>query len=346
MVNLSLHAGAGAAARQPLFIVRDGNLPLMFGVDGAGRLRMVQHMGAGAWSDTDLSAALPAAAKVRCADVRQAPDGTIGIALAVLGAAGECTLHIGTGLPPGQDDAGWLETVRRLPVVPGLPAGTRPTRLAFGPLQAGAPPLLLIHAGSATWYCNGAAPRHTLRPLNLPVARAYAIGNYRQPGIWALHPVGQGSALQFTPLRDPFGWYVALDYPALPAHAHSVLLAPGALPNVPDVYAAGDCIVVYRGGNTQPQPVARVAGARLLWSHARDGAECLAYAAADGALWMLARPHRGAWNAPFLLTRRRAVLAVAGQFIHAAAIEEGRLEVQRFTMDGLLYSSEIVAVGW
>jgi hypothetical protein len=89
-----------------------------------------------------------------------------------------------------------------------------------------------------------------------------------------------------------------------------------------------------------------VAGARLVWSHARDGAECLAYADADGALWMVARPHRGTWNAPFLLTRRRAVLAVAGQFIHAATIEAGRLEVQRFTMDGLLYSSEIVTVAW
>ncbi|GGX88893.1 hypothetical protein GJV26_25170 [Massilia dura] len=343
MVNLILHPGA---ARRPLFIVRDGNLPLLFGVDGAGRLRMLQHMGAGAWSDTDLSAALPAAARVCCADVRQAPDGTIGIALAIRHGAGDCTLHIATGLAAGQDEAGWLEAMRQLAPVPGLPAGTQVTRLAFGPLQAGAPPLLLITAGSASWYCNAAAPMHTLRTLHLPAAQAYAIGNYRQPGIWALHPYGKGSALRFTPLRDPFGWYVALDYPEVPAHTHSVLLAPGSMPNVPDLYAAGDRIVVYRGGNTQPQTVAQVAGARLVWSHAREGAEYLAFADADGALWMVIRPYRGTWNPPFLLTRRRAVLAVAGQFIHAAVIEEGRLQVQRFTMDGLLYSSEIVTVDW
>jgi len=318
MVNLILPPGA--ATRRPLFIVRDGNLPLIFGVDGGGRLRMLQHMGAGAWSDTDLSAALPEPAKVCCADVRQAPDGTIAIALAMLDAAGDCTLRVATGLPARQDDAGWL--------------------------HAGTPPLLLIHAGPASWYCNAAAPVRTMRTLHLPAAQAYAIGHYRQPGLWALQPYGKGSALRFTPLCDPSGWYVALDYPALPVSTHSVLLAPGAMPNVPDLYAAGDRIVVYRGGTTQPQPVAQVAGARLVWSHARDGAECLAYADAEGTLWMVARQHRGPWDAPFLLTRRRAVLAVAGQFIHAATIEQGRLEVQRFTMDGLLYSSEIVTVAW
>jgi hypothetical protein len=185
-----------------------------------------------------------------------------------------------------------------------------------------------------------------MRGLRLPAARACAIGNYRQPGLWALQPYGQGSALRFTPLRDPFGWYVELDYPELPSQVDSVLLAPGAMPNVPDLYAAGERIVAYRGGNSPPQPVAPVAGARLLWSHAEDGAEYLAYADAEGALWMVARPRHGAWEAPLRLTRRRAVLAVAGQLIHAAAVEEGNLEVQRFTLDGRLYGSEIVAAGW
>lgn len=344
MVNLTLHAGV--AERRPLFIVRDRNLPVVFGVDGAGRLRLLQHMGAGAWSDTDLSAAFPDTATVRCADVRQAPDGTLSIALALCNPAGRCTLHIGTGIAVQQDDAQWLHTLRHLPAAPGLPPGTRITHLAFGPLQAGAPPLLLIHAGPVTWYCNAAAPLQTLRTLDLPPARACAIGNYRQPGIWVLHPYGKGSSLRFTPLCDPFGWYVTLDYPDLPPHVDSVLLAPGAQPNVPDLYAAGERIVVYRGGNTPPQTVARVGGARLVWGHVHDGADYLAYADADGALWMLVRPRRSAWNPPFRLTRRRAVLAVAGQFIHAAAIEEGRLEVQRFTMDGLLYGSELVAADW
>jgi hypothetical protein len=335
------------AARRPLFIVRGaGGEPLVFGTDRAGRFRLLQRTGAGAWRDTVLSAGLPETATVRCADVRQAPDGTLAMALAARDAGGTSTVCAASGMPAEQDEAGWRDTVRRLPAVPGLPADARVTRLAFGPLQAGAPPLLLVHAGPATWYCNAAAPMQPLRRLRLPAAQACAIGNYRQPGLWTLQPYGQGSALRFTPLRDPFGWYVELDYPALPAQVDSVLLAPGAMPNVPDLYAAGECIVAYRGGNSPPLPVAPVAGARLLWSHAEEGAEYLAYADAQGALWMVARPRHGAWGAPFRLTRRRAVLAVAGQFIHAAAVEEGKLEVQRFTLDGRLYGSEIVAAGW
>lgn len=346
MANLIPHGGP--APRRPLFIVRDGDEPLVIGVDRAGRLRLLRRTGAAAWSSTDLAAALPGS--VRCADVHQAPDGTLAIAFSLRQPGGACTLQVATGLHAGQDDADWLDTIRHLPPVPGLPAGTRIKRLRFGLLQEGAPALLLIDAatdrGVKTWYCNAAAPGQTMRPLPWPAAGAQAIGNFRQPGVWALHDDGGTTGLRFLPLRDPFGWAVDLAYRHLPPHTHSVLLAPGGMPNVPDLYAAGEGIVVYRGGNTLPQPVAPVAGARLLWSHARDGAEYLAYADADGALWMVTRPRRGAWGAPFRLTRRRAVLAVAGQFIHAAAVEEGDLEVQRFTMDGQLYGSETAARDW
>lgn len=338
MTNLTL----AAAARRQLFIVRNAAQPLLVGVDRAGHLRLLRRTAAGTWSGTDLSPALPGTANVCCADVRQAPDGTLCIAIATRDGA----LHVAAGLPVAQDETGWLETMRHLPAITGLPAGTRVTGLAFGPLQAGAPPLLLIHAGSSTWYCQAAAPTLTLRALHLPAAQVCEIGSYRQPGVWALQPQGRGNAVRFLALRDPFGWEVALDYPDLPPHTQSLLVAPGSIPNVPDLYAAGEHIVVYRGGNTLPQRVAPVAGARLLWSHAQDGAEYLAYADAGEALWMLVRRRRAAWSAPFLLTRHRAVLAVAGQFIHAAVIDEGRLEVQRFTLDGLLYSSEIVAGDW
>jgi hypothetical protein len=349
MANLILHAGA--AARRPLFVVRGAlGEPLVAGVDGMGRLRLAQRLGAGAWHDTDLSHVLPGAGIPRCADVRQAPDGTIAVALSVKQADGSSSLHAGTGLPAGQDAAAWAHTIRHLPPVPGLPADVAVRRLRFGLLQAGAPPLLLIDAaterGMATWYCNAAAAPGTLRSLRLPPGGAHAIGSFRQPGIWSLLAEAGTNALRFTPLRDPFGWGVDLAYRDLPPDTHSVLLAPGSMPNVPDLYAAGQCIVVYRGGNTLPQPVAPVADARLLWSHEHDGAEFLAYADAEGALWMVTRPRRGAWGAPFRLTRRRAVLAVAGQFIHAVAVEEGNLEAQRFTLDGQLYDSETVARDW
>ncbi|WP_338763494.1 hypothetical protein [Massilia sp. METH4] len=348
MANLFLYAGA--TARRPLFIVRGAaGEPLLAGVDRSGRLRLVQRQGAAAWHDADLTEALPGGGTSHCADVRQAPDGTIAVALSVRNAAGASTLHCGTGLPAGHDMAGWAETLRHLPAAPGLPSNAGVKRLKFGLLQAGAPPLLLIETAAAqgvqNWYCNAAAPG-TLRALRLPPGAAHAIGSFRQPGVWSLHAEGKASTLRFTPLRDPFGWGVDLGYRDLPPHTRSVLLAPGTMPNVPDLYVAGEGIVVYRGGNTLPQPVAPVAGARLLWSHARDGAEYLACADGEGALWMIARPRRGAWSAPVRLTRRRAVLAVAGQFIYAAAVEEGNLEVQRFTMDGRLYDSETAARGW
>lgn len=337
---------------RPLFIAQAGDgLPLVFLVDGVGRLHLYRAFASGAWQTVDLSAAL-GGREVRCADIRQAPDGTLVLALAQQNWAGDCTLHVATGIPAALDDAGWLQLLRELPAQPALPAGASVTHLAFGPLQTGAPPLLLIsgivNGEGGTWYCNGAAPEHSLRPLRLPEglrdARAYAVGSYRQPGVWALRPGIAGNALHFTSFRDPFGWDADVAYPGLPADTRSVLLAPGSMPNVPDLFAAGERIVVYRGGNTAPQAVAQVANARLLWTNANERGEYLAYADADGAMWLIARPRHGAWNAPVLLTRRRAVLTAAGASIHAASVDKAGLTLKRFTHAGKLAARITIAL--
>ncbi|WP_145648479.1 hypothetical protein [Pseudoduganella lurida] len=350
MASMTLYANPPGAL--PLFAVRGANdLPLVFRVDGDGGLHLLRGTPGDAWSDTDLLAGLPGW-RVCCADVRQAPGGGIAIALALRDGAGGSALRMATGVPADLDDAGWLALLASGDGMPALPGDGPIIRLAFGPLQAGAPTLLLIttaggETGQSTWYCNAAAPLRSLRPMQLPAAvqgaSAYAVGSYRLPGVWALQPGGRQDELRFMSFGDAFGWSVNIGYPNLPARTASVLLSSGSMPNVPDLFAAGDRIVVYRGGNNIPQLVARVAGARLLWTCANDGGEYLAYADAEGALWMVARPSNGAWHAPFLLTRRHAVLAAAQNCLFAISREaDDRLVVRCFQADGTLVRGGLV----
>ncbi|WEF34144.1 hypothetical protein [Pseudoduganella chitinolytica] len=344
LASLALYPDA-AARTQPLFIVHDdAGVPLVFNVDGAGRLLLAR-------GEAAMTAVEPIAGFiVRAADIRQAGDGTLAVALALSTGDGDA-LYVGTGIPTTLDHAGWRVRLAALQPCPGLPAGTRVARLAFGPLLAGAPPLLLVDAsvrGAArTWYCNAAMPALGVQPLLPPAtalgAQVHAVGTYRLPGVWALRQGGGEGAMQynlkddlkdelkFTSFAASFGWQVDVAYQNLPTHTRSVLLATGSMPNVPDVFVAGDCIVVYRGSNPVPQRVAQVAGARLVWSAHNDAGEYLAYADEEGATWLLARSARGAWRAPVLLTRSAAVLTVTGNgTVYAAMRAGGGIALQRF----------------
>lgn len=338
MAHLALYPDALAPV-PPLFIVHDDSgVPLVFHVDGAGRLLLVRT-----WAGT-AQAEPVASVIVRAADIRQAGDGTLAVALALSTGAGDA-LYVGTGIPTSLDNAGWRLRLAALAPCAGLPAGTRVARLAFGPLLAGAPPLLLVGAsvrGAArTWYCNAATPALGMQPLLVPAtaqgAQVHAVGTYRLPGVWALRQGGGEGAvrdeLKFTSFGASFGWQVDVAYRNLPARTNSVLLAAGSMPNVPDVFAAGEGIVVYRGSNPVPQRVAQVAGARLVWSAHNGAGEYLAYADEEGATWLLARPTRGAWRAPVLLTRSAAVLTVTCDGTVYAAMRAGAgIAVQRFDL--------------
>ncbi|WP_175016787.1 hypothetical protein [Massilia sp. YMA4] len=343
MAHLALYPDA--AATPPLFIVHDDRgAPLVFHVDGAGRL-LLARTGSGTAQVEPVAGVI-----VRAADIRQAGDGSVAVALAVSTGAGDA-LYVGTGIPATLDNAGWRVRLATLAPCPGLPAGARVTRLAFGPMLAGAPPLLLVgasvHGTSRTWYCNAATPALGLQALLVPAAargaHPVAVGTYRLPGVWALRQGDGQDELRFASFGATFGWQVDVVYPNLPARTRSVLLAHGSMPNVPDVFAAGDAIVVYRGSNPVPQRVAAVAGARLLWSARNEAGEFLAFADDEGAVWLLARSPREAWSAPVRLTRGRAVLTVTDDGTIFAAAREGKmLAVRRF--DGAGAPGPVVAV--
>lgn len=326
MAHMALYPDP-ALAGCPLFVVHDrAGHPLVFVVDGAGRLLLLRGA---TWS----SVVLPA--PVHRADVRQADDGMLAIALALA----DGTLFVATGIAPALAD-GWQGA---LVPCPGLPPQARVARLAFGPLQQGAPPLLLVSAKVggelATWYGNGATPARGLRPLRLP-DQACAVGSYRLPGVWVL----RDGLLRFKSF-DAAPREVEVTYPNLPARTDSVLLAPGSMPNVPDVFAAGAAIVVYRGNNGAAQRVADVAGARLLWSARNRAGEFLVYAHTDATLWLVARPADGAWRAPVFLTSRRAVpLAMQDGTLHAAALHEGTLTLLRYDAQGMPLGARTIAL--
>lgn len=326
MAHMALYPDPALPGR-PLFVVHDkAGRPLILVVDASGRLLLLRG---GAWTAIGLPA------PVRRADIRQDGDGLLAIALALA----DDTLLVATGLAPVLAD-GWQAA---LVPCPGMPPQARVARLAFGPLQQGAPPLLLVSANVggelATWYGNGATPARGLRPLRLP-DHACAVGSYRLPGAWVL----RDGALRFASF-DATGREVDVTYPNLPARTESVLLAPGSMPNVPDVFAAGTAIVVYRGNNSVAQRVADVAGARLLWSAHNRAGEYLVYAHADATLWMVSRPAHGAWRSPVFLTSRRAVpLALHDGTLHTAALHEGALTLLRYDAQGIPLGEETIAL--
>jgi hypothetical protein len=326
MAHMALYPDSTLPGR-PLFVIHDrAGRPLVLVVDAAGRLLLLRD---GAWSAIGLPA------PVHRADIRQAGDGTLCIALALANGI----LLVATGIAPALAE-GWQGA---LVACPGLPPQARPTRLAFGPLQQGAPPLLLVSADvggePATWYGNAATPALGLRLLRLP-DHACAVGSYRLPGVWVL----RDGALRFTSFGTA-GREIEVIYPNLPARTDSVLLAPGSMPNVPDVFAAGAAIVVYRGNNGVPQRVADVAGARLLWSARNRAGEYLVYAYADATLWLVARPAHGAWRPPVFVTSRRAVpLALHDGTLHAAALHEGALTLLRYDAQGTPLSEETIGL--
>jgi hypothetical protein len=301
----------------PFFAASDhAGMPLLFRTDAGCRLHLLRYGAGQGWRGHCLSDALPEAGarRVSCADIRQMADGRIALAVGIVSRDGLHSLRVATGLSPELDEEGWAAAMRGAHAVE-LPWGMAACRLDFGPLQAGAPPLLLVDAGECGhWYLNAAAPFLPLRPLRapdgMPHSALYMVGSYRLPGLWAFDP-GRDAGLRFTSFPDLFGRRVDVRYDDLPPEASSFRLAAGLVPNVPDLFAAGERIVVYRGGNGVPQTVVSARGTRLLW-HAKDQcAEHLAYADREEALWMVSRPACGRWGEPRMLTQDRAVLSAA-----------------------------------
>lgn len=315
------------APGRPLFVVHDGaGRPLVFVVDAAGALLLLRD---GVWETVGLPG------PVARADIRQAADCTLSVALALV----DGTLLVATGVAATLAD----DLTQALAPCPGLPPQAQVTRLAFGPMQEGATPLLLVSAtvdgATTTWHGNAATPAQGVRALRLPDG-ACAVGSYRLPGAWTL----RDGALRFASF-DTAGWKVDVAYPNLPAATASVLLAAGSMPNVPDVFAAGASIVVYRGNNPVPQRVADVAGARLVWSARSAAGEYVIYADGEGALWLVSRGALGAWRTPTPLTPQRAVpLLAADGTLHTAVLHGDTLTLSRHDAHGALLGQTVVTL--
>ncbi len=297
---------------------------VVFDVTADGCLHLWRKGGDGRWLRRTL------ADGVRAFDVGLAVDGTLSVALA-LAREGGAILGLAHGLDPALGAEGWRQRLRAM-TGPRLPAGVQ--RLSLGVAQAGAPTMVVAETPSGDWYCNALAAGDSLHPMPAPMPgeRRLAVGACRLPGHWQRR--GDGS-LAFTSL-DRHGRALAFDYPGAPPAIASVLPAAGGVPDVPDLFVAGETIVVYRGLNPLPMAVAAVAGARLLWSAANRDGEFLAYADARDATWLVARSPNGAWRAPRRLVSCRAALAASGDAtIHAVTVEQGALTVARFTPDGL-----------
>jgi hypothetical protein len=315
--------GAPAAARRPLFAVRDAaGLPLVFSLAANGRMYMFRRTPFGRWSQTELSSMLPlpGARRIQCADVKQAPDGSIAIALAVAPHAGEeaASLHVAVGISSALDETGWVEVFRSMAGRSAGPAGPLISQIEFGLLQSGAAPLVLVD-GDGCWYFNAAASGAltllSLKDGPLP-SWGCVIGSYRVPGAWLLQDDAKGRSLRFEAFAAPAGRATQIDYTGLPRRANSVYLAASAVPNVPDVFVAGDGIVVYRGGQAVPQPVVNVTGARLAWCESGPSGEYLAYGDAGGELWLVTRQPGEAWGKPVAVAGSLVMATLLGTALH------------------------------
>ena len=342
---------APALARSPLFVVRDGSgLPLVFTVGANRSLYMFRRTPFGRWSQTDLSGMLPLnqPGKVQALDVQQAPDGTIAVALAVApwGSAAGPTLHVAVGIPNHLDEAGWVEVMRGMAprLVPEVQDDV--TRISFGLLQSGAVPMVLVTAAH-TWYFNAAmdGPLMAWEEQEGGDPVASAVGSYRVPGAWRLSDTAAGRTLRFNSFARAAAWGIAIDYQGLPRRASSLHLAPSNVPNVPDVFVAGESIVVYRGGQSIPQPVANIGGACVVWSEANSVGEYLAYGDGSGGLWLVCRKQGGHWGMPVPIasTLVMATLMAAPNYggVHAIGVTPGgALAWLRFNSDGAQVGAE------
>ncbi|WP_154667969.1 hypothetical protein [Pseudoduganella violaceinigra] len=340
-----------ATARSPLFVVRDGSgLPLVFTLGSNRSLYLFRRTPFGRWSQTDLSGMLPLnqPGKVQALDVQQAPDGTIALALAVApwASGGGPTLHVAVGISNQLDETGWVEVMRGM-AARHVPEVEEPvTRIAFGLLQSGAVPMVLVTAEN-TWYFNAAAEGALIAwdDEGAEPSLATALGSYRVPGAWRLSETPSGRMLRFNSFARAAAWGIAIDYQGLPRRANGLHLAPSNVPNVPDVFVAGDSIVVYRGGQSVPQPVANIGGACVVWSEATAVGEYLAYGDGAGGLWLVCRRQGGHWSmpVPIATTLVMAALMAAPNHggVHAIGITPGgALAWLRFNADGAQVGAE------
>jgi hypothetical protein len=340
---------APAAAGKALCAVLDGDgQPLIFTTGVNRRLYLFRRTPFGPWSQTALSdmLPLPVDARVAAVDVRQAPHGGIAVALAMEHPDGSTTIHVALDVPKSLDEAGWVEVFRQM--APRHTVATGPVNaLTFGLIQQGATPVVLVSGDGAHFFdTSGQGPLLPLQlPEDPPKSQGFAIGSYRTPGCWLLRDTPAGQALHFRSFAAQYCWSLDIPYENVPKQASSICLVPGQVPNVADVYVAGQGIVVYRGGSSVPQPVIDVRGVTLRSAAANAHCEYVAYNDDADGLWLVARPSGRSWGVPVQIAAQlvMAALLPAGDeaAVHAIGITPGgALAALRFNLQGDLLGAE------
>lgn len=313
-----------------IFAVRDSaGSPMVFATGENAHLYLFK-LEAGAWRQTDLSAALPspAHAHVQAVDIRQAPDNTIDIALAVgprLGPTGGdaiSSVYVASGLSDGLDSAAWLNVFRTMVKRTGGPDGGVVSGITLARSSADSSPLVMVGASIRTvmntWYFDiHAAVDAVWTPLRIPEdadkVLCYAIGQIEgRAGVWTLYRVGPSIALTFTTFTpDQYGKHINLAYTEIPAGATSFIVAPGVSP-LPDVYVAGEGISVYRGTHSSPEVVTVQSGATVLWTSHTSEQEHVAYVDSKESLQIVSKSDGGTWSPPYSITQSVEVAALLG----------------------------------
>jgi hypothetical protein len=302
--------GAPATKDAPMAVARDAaGHPLLFAV-GANRHCLLFRLQDGVWTQTDLSAQLPAPrhCHVQALDVQQDKSGAITIAIAVCARRGDSasTLYLARGLSNALDATGWAAAFHGMQARAGAPSGAEIDNLAITAAGSSNPMLLIgaaVKGVMNSYYFELASDPGPWTMLRIPEDAdhviAYAIGRYRYPGVWTLYRVGTGISMIFSSFPDQFGKTINLGYTGLPAHCGSFLL--GTAPDIPDLYAAGDGVVAYRASHANPDvivPPAAVTGAALVWATKTATAEHVAYLGADHTLMVVTKAG-GTWGKPY-----------------------------------------------
>jgi hypothetical protein len=335
---------------RPLRVARDssGN-PLVFTVGENSQLQLFRKDPTTGWRQLALSPALPAPAHahVQAFDVQQTPGGAISVVLAVAPRRGPATatVYLGLGLSNGLDDTGWLDAVRTMQARTDGPAGAVVSDMQFAPLDGGGSSLVLVGAavsGVMNTYSFDAGVAGSWQQLRIPEdadrVLQYGVGRFRRPGVWTLYEVGPDRTLTFTTSPDRYGKTINIDYVGLPTSPTSFAVA-GTQPALPEVYVAGDGIVVFRGSNQAPEPVLSSAKGCRLQSVRSTGLHTqVIYLDDADALHLLVREASGNWRDPQEITddvRAVALLDESATELTAFAVTpSGALEIRTLPTPG------------
>lgn len=300
-----------------LYAVRDAaGAPLIFSVGENRHLYLFRKGSTGQWQQTDLSAGQTwARSHVLSLDVKQNAMGVIALAIAIgpRRGNGPSTVHASLSLSNALDEAGWLRAMQILPECSGRPDEAIVSHVAFEPFDSSGNAKLYVGAivkgiPNSYYFDAQAAPTAVWVQLRIPEdansVLHYEFGQYVNPGVFTLYQVGKDAALTFsTSTPDQYGKIINVSYTQLPTATTSFRVAASGTSRKPDVYVAGNGLVVYRGNNANPEVIVTgVKGVRLVWISTTAAGERLAFIDSTSQLKLVSRTSGRSWSTPYTIS--------------------------------------------